>query len=91
MKERDLGIGRELFEARQSQGLKVDEVATRAHVNKGTISRVEQGKQASELSTVIKIIKALYPDIDDPGTQDLLNGVLDMAGLSDLEIRRRRS
>ncbi len=58
------GIGKKIREHRLELGLTVSEVADRAGVSKGLISKVENGRTVPSLPVLISIVKGLQVNMD---------------------------
>jgi transcriptional regulator with XRE-family HTH domain len=52
-------LGQNLREARDKLGLTQEQVAERSGVQAGEVSRIEAGKRDPQISTVLKLAKAL--------------------------------
>jgi transcriptional regulator with XRE-family HTH domain len=52
-------LGKNLREARKKLGLTQEQVAERSGVQAGEISRIESGKRDPQVSTVLKLARAL--------------------------------
>ncbi len=60
-----IGIGRKLREIRKQKGLLLNQVASRANVSTGLISKIENGRTIPSLPVFIGIIDALEEDLSN--------------------------
>ena len=60
-----IGIGRKLREIRKQKGLLLNQVASRANVSTGLISKIENGRTVPSLPVFIGIIDALEEDLSN--------------------------
>ena len=77
-----LEIGQKLRKIRKGKGLTVQNIATRAGVSKGLISRIENGKTIPSLPVLIGVIKSLEFDLNSFFTD------IDQKPLEQLVIKR---
>ena len=58
-----IGIGKRLKEIRKKNSLTIHEVANRAGVSNGLISRIENGRTIPSLPVLIELIQSLNTDV----------------------------
>lgn len=58
-------LGRRLRSLREQGGLKQEELAGKAGVDRGTVSRIENGEQSPRLETLERIARGLGRPVDD--------------------------
>lgn len=60
-----IGIGKRIKEIRKNGSLTISEIATRASVTAGLISRIENGRTIPSLPVLLKIINSLETEVTD--------------------------
>lgn len=58
-------VGKAIKRLREAKGWSLDDLATSAGVDRGTLSRIELGKQTPHRATLYSIVNSLKPRVED--------------------------